>query len=264
MKRFIHAKNIVLWLAALFVIVTAMILLCGPFTAVLKGEMLNESLKYDPFEYSYRLKVGGTTTIDLTKTKVWDFLPSSAPEYAKITIDNNVLFGPVLILLGGLAIVGLTFLKPCKLRGWGFILCIAIIITGLVFYIIRMIEVDKECHEYFKQTIKYMDSNGEVQEMTYATYVGNHKIEFNKITYYVIRLHGHFEVNALGSVAVWLLFPALPLLIVGMALRVRRPREAKPLEQPVEQPAPAAEQPVESAPVEEPAPVEESAPAEKQ
>ena len=172
---------------------------------------------------------------------------------AKISIDQNVILGPIIILIGGLAIVGLSFLKPCKLRGWGFILCIAIIITGLVFYIIYMDGAMKEVHKYFYKEYEYLDEYSNVQKASHWTYVNSHKFKYGAETYYLCNIKQGFELQGNGQVAVYLLLPALPLLIVGMALKVRRPREVTPAEQVAEQSAPAAE----PTPAEEPAPVEE-------
>ena len=250
MKRFVHAKNIVLWLAALFVIVTAMILLLSPLNAVLEGYVLGGDLQRVSFSHSYKLEIGKTVAINLSETEIKDMLHPQADMIAKISIDQNVILGPIIILLGGLAIVGLSFLKPSKLRGWGFILCIAIIITGLVFYIIYMDGAMKEVHKYFYKEYEYLDEYANIQKTTHWSYVDSHKVKIGTETYYLCNIKQGFELQGNGQVAVYLLLPALPLLIVGMALKVRKPKAANQVEAPVQ------EAPVEEAPTVEEAPEE--------
>ena len=241
MKRFLHAKNIILWAAALFVVVTAMILLFDPLPVRLSGGVLQDfSNNYKPFEYVYNVHPGKELVIDLTKTELDAYLPyGQVKEKAFINVPGLFYLGPIIILVGGLAIVGLSFLKPCKLRGWGFILCIAIIITGVVFYVIYLDKAGKECAAYFNQKIKYY-VDGQQREAALSTYLyDSTTVKIGSETYHVLKLKDAFMMES-NAAFIYFLLPALPLLIVGMAFRVRQPRAPK--EAPQEQPA--QEQPV--------------------
>ena len=141
----------------------------------------------------------------------------------------------------GLLIVGLSFLKPCKLRGWGFIGCIAVAIAGIVFFVIGVTKFGDSINSYMKIKFSYGGKDYTVRSWVNEIYVKDaqnvSRQEFVNVS-----------MSMTNSTIWWLYFPilALPTLIVGMALRAPKAKEEKVESAPAQE-AKAEPQPEEEA-----------------
>ena len=228
MKRFVHAKNIVLWVAAAILVFTSIMLFayspkaCSTAYGVFNGT----GYTYEAEQF-WNVSKTGSTTINVGDLLWVKTLPGNVERSYVVNGNPFFVVGPLLVLFSGLLIVGLSFLKPCKLRGWGFIGCIAIAIAGIVFFVIGVTKFGDSINSYMKIKFSYGGKDYTVRSWVNEIYVKDaqnvSRQEFVNVS-----------MSMTNSTIWWLYFPilALPTLIVGMALRAPKAKEEKVPEEP--------------------------------